>query len=152
MLIFMSLGRFLNFQESDIWVKREFKRGNVQRGAKKFSLCLKFLPYFCQAKWPAHVQPIGPDGTCVTKLSSINCAPPCIWPSKRAKTSSPFFCFKTGPAQCTLNRFLGRSVESGGQNATSEWERNKGQRIQWKLLIGLTFVLEEVNPKSNPTL
>ena len=24
--------------------------------------------------------------------------------------------------------------------------------IQWKLLIGLTFVLEEVNPKSDPTL
>ena len=50
----------------------------VQRGAKKFSPCLKFLPHFCQAKWPARAQPIGPDGTCVTKLSSINFARPCI--------------------------------------------------------------------------
>ena len=24
--------------------------------------------------------------------------------------------------------------------------------IQWRLLLGLTFVREEVNPKSNPTL
>ena len=31
-----------------------------------FSLCLKFPPHFCRAKWPAHAQPIGPDGTCVT--------------------------------------------------------------------------------------
>ena len=38
----------------------------VQRGAKIFSPCLKLPPYFCQAKWPAHAQPIGPDGRCVT--------------------------------------------------------------------------------------
>ena len=44
---------------------------------KKISPCLKFPPHFCQAKWPAHAQPIGPDGTCVTKLSSINFARPC---------------------------------------------------------------------------
>ena len=44
---------------------------------KNFSPCLKFPPHFCQAKWPAHAQPIGPDGTCVTKLSSINFAQPC---------------------------------------------------------------------------
>ena len=49
----------------------------VQRGAKIFSPCLKFPPHFCQAKWPAHAQPIGPDGTCVTQLSSINFARPC---------------------------------------------------------------------------
>ena len=46
---------------------------------KKFFPCLKFPPYFCQAKWPAHAQPIGPDGTCVTKLSSINFARPCFF-------------------------------------------------------------------------
>ena len=51
----------------------------VQRGAKKVSPCLKFPPHFCQAKWPAHAQPIGPDGTCVTQLSSINFARPCTW-------------------------------------------------------------------------
>ena len=49
----------------------------VQRGAKKIFPCLKFPPHFCQAKWPAHAQPIGPDGTCVTQLSSINFARPC---------------------------------------------------------------------------
>ena len=49
----------------------------LQRGAKKISPCLKFLPHFCQAKWPAHAQPIGPNGTWVTKLSSINFARPC---------------------------------------------------------------------------
>ena len=27
-----------------------------------------------------------------------------------------------------------------------------GRQLQWRLLIGLTFVREEVNPKSNPTL
>ena len=50
---------------------------SIQRGANKISPCLKFPPHFCQAKWPAHAQPIGPDGTCVTKLSSINFARPC---------------------------------------------------------------------------
>ena len=57
---------------------------------KKISPCLKFPPHFCQAKWPAHAQPIGPDGTCVTKLSSINFARPCIfrlWPLRRAHYS-----------------------------------------------------------------
>ena len=44
---------------------------------KNFSPCLKFPPHFCQAKWPAHAQPIGPDGTCVTQLRSINFARPC---------------------------------------------------------------------------
>ena len=34
--------------------------------------------------------------------------------------------------------------------AVSQW--NRGFSIQWRLLIGLTFVREEVNPKSNPTL
>ena len=47
---------------------------------KKISPCLKFLPNFCQTKWPARAQPIGPDGTCVTKLSSINFARPCKFP------------------------------------------------------------------------
>ena len=47
------------------------------RGAKKISPCLKFPPQICQAKWPAHAQPIGPNGTCITQLSSINFAPPC---------------------------------------------------------------------------
>ena len=45
---------------------------------KKNSPCLKFPPHFCQAKWTAHAQPIGPDRTCVTQLSSINFARPCI--------------------------------------------------------------------------
>ena len=47
---------------------------SVQRGAKKCFPCLKLSPNFCQAKWPAHAQPFGPDGTCVTQLSSINFA------------------------------------------------------------------------------
>ena len=53
------------------------KPSALQRGAKKVSPCLKFPPHFCQAKWPAPAQPIGPDGTCVTQLSSINFARPC---------------------------------------------------------------------------
>ena len=52
---------------------------------KKNSPCLKFPPHFCQAKWPAHAQPIGPDGTCVTKLSSINFARPCTMYPKVVK-------------------------------------------------------------------
>ena len=44
---------------------------------KKISPFLKFPHHFCQAKWPAHAQPIGPVGTCVIKLSSINFALPC---------------------------------------------------------------------------
>ena len=52
----------------------------VRARAKKISTCLKFLPQICQAKWPAHAQPIGLDGTCVTQLSSINFARPCRWP------------------------------------------------------------------------
>ena len=43
---------------------------------------LKFPPHFCQAKWPAHAQPIGPDETCVSQLSSINFARPCIYMRK----------------------------------------------------------------------
>ena len=46
--------------------------------------CLKFPPHFCQAKWPTHAQPIGPDGTCVTELSSINFAQPCTCTTLRA--------------------------------------------------------------------
>ena len=48
------------------------------RLVQKNSPCLKFPPQFCLAKWPAPAQPIGPDGTCVTQLSSINFARPCI--------------------------------------------------------------------------
>merc|ERR1719270_2595576 len=59
---------------------------NVQFGAKKNSPCLKFPPHFCQAKWPAHAQPIGPDGTCVTKPSSINFARPCTYSSACKRT------------------------------------------------------------------
>ena len=49
----------------------------------KYSVVQKCFPPFWNsrlisgAKWPAHAQPIGPDGTCVTKLSSINFARPC---------------------------------------------------------------------------
>ena len=50
---------------------------DLQRGANISFSYLKFLPHFCQAKWPAHVQPIGPDRTCITELSSINFARPC---------------------------------------------------------------------------
>ena len=49
----------------------------LQRGEKNFFPYLKFPPHFCQAKWPAHAQAIGPDGTCITKISSINFARPC---------------------------------------------------------------------------
>ena len=35
------------------------------------SPCLKFPPQFCLAKWLAKAQPIGPDGTFVTQLSSL---------------------------------------------------------------------------------
>ena len=38
---------------------------------KKMSPCLKFPPQFCLAKWLAKAQPIGPDGTFVTQLSSL---------------------------------------------------------------------------------
>ena len=67
---------YLMFSHNLYWVR--FFRVKLQRGAKKLSPCLKFPPHFCQAKWPAHAQPIGPDGTCVTQLSSINFARPCI--------------------------------------------------------------------------
>ena len=46
-------------------------RDHIQRGAKTLSPCLKFPPHFCQAKWRAHAQPNGPDGTCVTKLAPL---------------------------------------------------------------------------------
>ena len=59
------------------WNPLAFPRA-LQRGAKIIFPRLKFPPHFCQAKWPAHAQPIGPDGTCVTQLSSINFARPCI--------------------------------------------------------------------------
>ena len=57
----------------------------LQRGAKKISSCLKFPPHFCPAKWPAHAQPIGPDGTCVTQLSSLNFARLCSRLAGRAQ-------------------------------------------------------------------
>ena len=50
----------------------------LQRGAKKISPCLKFPPHFCQAKWPANAQPIGPDGTFVIQLSSLYFARLCM--------------------------------------------------------------------------
>ena len=53
-------------------------RKKIQARAKKLSPCLKFPPQFCQAKWPAYAQPIGPDGTCLTKLSPLFFARPCI--------------------------------------------------------------------------
>ena len=51
-----------------------YSSSTVQHGAKNLSPCLKFPPHFCQAKWLAHAQPIGPDGTRITQLSSINFA------------------------------------------------------------------------------
>ena len=50
---------------------------HIQARVKKFSPCLKFLPQFCLAKWPANAQPIGPDGTLLTQLSSLYFARPC---------------------------------------------------------------------------
>ena len=44
---------------------------------KKLFPCLKFPPQFCLAKWPADTQPIGPDGTFLTQLSSLYFARPC---------------------------------------------------------------------------
>ena len=38
------------------------------------------MSQFCLARWPADAQPIGPDGTFLTQLSSYYFAQPCISP------------------------------------------------------------------------
>ena len=64
----------------EFWMKRtsQLSQPYYRLVQKKFCPCLKFPPQFCLEKWPAHAQPFGPDGTCVTLLSSINFAQPCI--------------------------------------------------------------------------
>ena len=48
-----------------VWLKDLYR--HVQKNCPP---CLKFPPQFCPAKWPADAQPIGPDGTSFTQLSS----------------------------------------------------------------------------------
>ena len=50
---------------------------HVQARAKELSPSWKFSPQFCLEKWPANAQPIGPDGTFLTQLSSLYFARPC---------------------------------------------------------------------------
>ena len=75
-------------------------------------------PLFCQAKWPAHSQQIGPDGTCVTNLKSINFARPCVLnPHLGAPVHAP-----VGRA-CRSPSVDGHGVEEGDRDAVGwKWD------------------------------